>query len=123
MTSCQISLEVIHLFLASVFLNQDIWSVGTFYKKSSNAVVRWKKEAATMRILLYKIQHKSIYVVCWRKRAGRRNLHAMFVWEKFKTLCSISNWIQQSIQKNIGSGFITSITSKTKNRPQQSGPW
>ena len=35
-----------------------------------------------------------------RKRAGRRNLHAMFVWEKFKTLCWLSNWIQRSIRKN-----------------------
>ena len=33
MTSCQLSLEAIHLFLAFVFLKQDIWSVGTFYKK------------------------------------------------------------------------------------------
>ena len=60
MTSCQISLEVIHLFLAFVFLKQDIWSVGTFYKKSSNAVVCWKKEVAVMLVLLYKIQHNSI---------------------------------------------------------------
>ena len=63
-----------------------------------------------MLVLLYKMQQ--LYsVICWRKRAGRRNLHAMFVWEKFKTLCWISNWIHC---------FITSITSKTKNRPQQS---
>ena len=44
MTSCQISLAAIHLVLAFVFLEQDIWSVGTCYKKSSNAVVRWRRK-------------------------------------------------------------------------------
>ena len=34
--------------------------VRTIRKKSPNAVVRWKKKVATMRGLLYKIQHKSI---------------------------------------------------------------
>ena len=28
----------------------------------------------------------------------------MFVWEKYKTLCWLSNWVQRSIQKNAGSG-------------------
>ena len=61
MTSCQMSLSAMHVILAFVFLKQDIWSVGTFYKKSSNAaVIRWKKKVATMRVLLYKIQHKPI---------------------------------------------------------------
>ena len=45
---------------AFVFLEQDIWSVGTFFKKRSNAIVRWKKIVTTMGILLYKIQRKSI---------------------------------------------------------------
>ena len=62
MTSCQISLSAMHVISAFVFLKQDIWSVGTFYKKKSSntAVIRWKKKVATMRVLLYKIQHKSI---------------------------------------------------------------
>ena len=57
MTSCQISLAVKHLFLAFVLLKQEILSEGTYYKKkkSSNAVVRWKKKVATMRDLLYEI--------------------------------------------------------------------
>ena len=33
MTSCQISLAAKHLFLAFVFLKQEIWSEGTYYKK------------------------------------------------------------------------------------------
>ena len=33
MTSCQISLAAIHLFLAFVFLKQEIWSEGKYYKK------------------------------------------------------------------------------------------
>ena len=61
MTSCQISMAAIHLFLAFVFQKQEIWGEGTYYiKKSSNAVVRWKKKVATMRGLLSKIQHKSV---------------------------------------------------------------
>ena len=65
MTSCQISLAAMRLFksfaycFSFVFLKQEIWSKGTI-KKSVNAVVRWKKKVATMRGLLYKIQHKSI---------------------------------------------------------------
>ena len=57
MTSCQISLAAKHLFLAFVLLKQEILSEGTYYKKkkSSNAVVRWKKKVATMRDLLYEI--------------------------------------------------------------------
>ena len=34
MTSCQISLAVMHLFLAFVSRKQEIWSEGTYYKKS-----------------------------------------------------------------------------------------
>ena len=75
MTSCQINLAAIHLFksyfaycFSFVFLKQEIWSEGTI-KKSINAVVRWRKKVATMRGLLYKIQHKSITfllkVSCW----------------------------------------------------------
>ena len=61
MTSCQVSLATIHLLLAFVFLKQEIWGEGTYgKKKSSNAVVHWKKKVATMCGLLYKIQHKSI---------------------------------------------------------------
>ena len=66
MTSCQISLASMRLFksyfaycFSFVFLKQEIWSEGTI-KKSINAVVRWRKKVATMRGLLYKIQHKSI---------------------------------------------------------------
>ena len=66
MTSCQISLAAMRLFksyfaycFSFVFLKQEIWSKGTI-KKSTNAVVRWRKKVATMRGLLYKIQHKSI---------------------------------------------------------------
>ena len=56
MTSCQISLAAKHLFLAFVLLKQEILSEGTYYKKkSSNAVVRWKKKVATMRDWLYEI--------------------------------------------------------------------
>ena len=60
MTSCQISLAAMHLVLAFVFLKQKIWSEDTYNKKSSNVVVHWKKKVATMRGLLYKIQHKTI---------------------------------------------------------------
>ena len=61
MTSSQISLAVMHLFFAFIFVKQEIWSEGTYYKKkSSNAVVHWKKKVATMCDLLYKIQHKHI---------------------------------------------------------------
>ena len=60
MTSCQISLAVMHLFLAFVSRKQEIWSEGTYYKKSSNAVLHWKKKVATTRDLLYKIEHKYI---------------------------------------------------------------
>ena len=66
MTSCQISLAAMRLFksyfaycFSFVFLKQEIWSEGTI-KKSINAVVRWRKKVATIRGLLYKIQHKSI---------------------------------------------------------------
>ena len=66
MTSCQISLASMRLFksyfaycFSFVFLKQEIWSEGTI-KKSINAVVRRRKKVATMRGLLYKIQHKSI---------------------------------------------------------------
>ena len=34
---------------------------------------------------------------CWTSQL------AMFVWQKFKTLCWLSNWIQRRIQKNAGS--------------------
>ena len=56
-TGCKISLAAKHLFLAFVLLKQEILSEGTYYKKkkSSNAVVRWKKKVATMRDLLYEI--------------------------------------------------------------------
>ena len=30
--------------------------------------------------------------------------NATFIWEKYKTLCWLSNWIQRSIQKKVGSG-------------------
>ena len=87
MTSCQISLAAMRLFksyfaycFSFVFLKQEIWSEGTI-KKSVNAVVRWKKKVATMRGLLYKIQHKSITfllkVSCWTSQLAcnvcRRN--------------------------------------------------
>ena len=49
MTSCQISLAAIHLFLAFVFLKQEIWGEGT-------SVERRKLQ----RCVTYKIQHKSI---------------------------------------------------------------
>ena len=97
MTRCQISLAVMHLFLAFVFRKQEIWSEGTYYKKSSNAVLHWKKKVATTRDLLYKIEHK--YITSWH-----RNLRAMFVWEELKTLCWLSKWIQRSIEENAGSG-------------------
>ena len=110
MTSCQISLAVMHLFksylaycFSFVFLKQEVWSEGTI-KKSINEVVRWRKKVATMRGLSYEIQHKSIRfllkVSCWTSKLAcnvcRRNL-------KLQTLCWLSNWIQQSIQKNAGS--------------------
>ena len=87
MTSCQISLAAMRLFksyfaycFSFVFLKQEIWSEGTI-KKSINAVVRWRKKVATMRGLLYKIQHKSITfllrVSCWTSQLAcnvcRRN--------------------------------------------------
>ena len=87
MTSCQISLAAMCLFksyfaycFSFVFLKQEIWSEGTI-KKSINAVVRWRKKVATMRGLLYKIQHKSILfllkVLCWTSKLAcnvcRRN--------------------------------------------------
>ena len=51
-----------------------------FYLKSSiNLLRRLLKEA------------------CWTSQL------AMFVWQKFKTLCWLSNWIQRRIQKNAGS--------------------
>ena len=52
-----------------------------------------------MRILLYKIQHKSIYVVCWRKRAG--NVHAMFVWEKLTVKLIPQNPINKFIIRKL----------------------
>ena len=75
MTNCQISMAAMRLFtsyfaccFSFVFLKQEIWSKGTI-KKSTNAVVRWRKKVATMRGLLYKIQHKSVTfllkVSCW----------------------------------------------------------
>ena len=87
MTSCQISLAAMRLFksyfaycFSFVFLKQEIWSEGTI-KQSVNEVVRWKKKVATMRGLLYKIQHKSITfllkVSCWTSQLAcsvcRRN--------------------------------------------------
>ena len=69
-----------------------------------------------MLVLLYKTQHNSITsfaegnvldVATCMQCLSEKNL------KHFAGL--ISYWIQQSIQKNIGSGFITSITSKTKN--------
>ena len=87
MTSCQISLAAMRLFksyfaycFSFVFLKQEIWSEGTI-KQSVNEVVCWKKKVATMRGLLYKIQHKSITfllkVSCWTSQLAcsvcRRN--------------------------------------------------
>ena len=90
MTSCQISLAAMRLFksyfaycFSFVFLKQEIWSEGTI-EKSVNAVVRWKKKVATMRGLLYKIQHKSITFllkVSFWIFTDFPNLHAMFVGE------------------------------------------
>ena len=87
MTSCQISLAAMRLFksyfaycFSFVFLKQEIWSEGTI-KKSINEVVGWRKKVATMRGLLYEIQHKSITfllkVSCWTSQLAcnvyRRN--------------------------------------------------
>ena len=90
MTCCQISLAAMRLFksylaycFSFVFLKQEIWSKGTI-KKSTNAVVRWRKKVATMRGLLYKIQHKSITFllkVSFWIFTDFPNLHAMFVGE------------------------------------------
>ena len=89
MTSCQIRLAAMRLFksyfaycFSFVFLKQEIWSEGTI-KKSINAVVCWRKKVATMRGLLYKIQHKSITfllkVSCWTSQLAcnvcRRNFN------------------------------------------------
>ena len=50
-------------------------------------------------------------------RVGLLNLHAMFVREKLKTLCLLSNWIQQSIQKNDGSGErVAELPRSTRNK-------
>ena len=90
MTSCQISLAAMRLFksyfaycFSFVFLKQEIWSEGTI-KKSINEFVRWRKKVATMRGLLYKIQHKSITFL-WRYRVGLPNFRAMFVGEISRT--------------------------------------
>ena len=97
---------MIHLFLAFVFLKQEIWSEGTYYKKKvqmRSSVERRKLQRCVARYIKSSIK-LIYYVVCWRKRGGCRNLHAMFVWEKYKTLCWLLNWIQLSMQKNAGSG-------------------
>ena len=56
MTSCQISLAAIYLFLAFVFLKQKTWSEGTYNKKK----FKCGRPLKMMRGLLYKIQHKTI---------------------------------------------------------------
>ena len=110
MTSCQISLAAMRLFksyfaycFSFVFLKQEIWSEGTI-KKSINAVVRWRKKVATMRGLLYKIQHKSITFLL-KCRVGLPSLHAMFVGEINYKHFADSRTV-------VPGGFITSITSK-----------
>ena len=97
---------MIHLFLAFVLLKQEIWNEGTYYKKKvqmRSSVERRKLQRCVARYIKSSIK-LIYYVVCWRKRGGCRNLHAMFVWEKYKTLCWLLNWIQLSMQKNAGSG-------------------
>ena len=109
MTNCQISLAAMRLFtsyfaccFSFVFLKQEIWSKGTI-KKSTNAVVRWRKKVETTRGLLYKIQHKSI--TCLLKVSYWTSQLACNVcrWNYLQTHCWLSNWIQRNIQKKAGS--------------------
>ena len=74
------------VFLAFVFLKQETWRKGTIKKFKCGP--RLKEESCNDAWLVYKIPPAAkIYdVVCWRNRAGLRNLHAMFVREKLKTL-------------------------------------
>ena len=52
MTRCQTSLADIHLFLGFVFLEQDIWSVGTFYKKKFKCGRPLKEESCNEEYLV-----------------------------------------------------------------------
>ena len=74
------------VFLAFVFRKQETWRKGTIKKFKCGP--RLKEESCNDVWLVYKIPPAAtIYdVVCWRNRTGLRNLHAMFVREKLKTL-------------------------------------
>ena len=102
MTSCQISLAARHLFLAFVFQKQEIWSEGTYYIKKvqmQSSVERTKLQRCVAFYLKSRINllRPLLKEACWTSQL------AMFVWQKFKTLCWLSNWIQRRIQKNAGS--------------------
>ena len=151
MTSCQISLAATCLFLAFVFLKQEIWSEGRYYKKKVQMRSSVERRKLQRCMACYVKSRINLLRRLLRKRAGLRNLNAMFVWEKLKTICWLSNWIQRSIQKNAGIAerraelrrstrrlqSIIQVSSwrlynvyntarkslQTKNRLQQSGRW
>ena len=106
-------------------------------KKSSNAVLGWKKKVETMRALLYKIQHKSItsfaegilldFATCMQclseknkkhfadsrigfSRAYKRTMVAGKELLNFEDLQESCN----QLFKQVPGGLITSITSKEK---------
>ena len=100
MTSCQISLAARHLFLAFVFQKQEIWSEGTYYIKKfkcSRPLTKLQRCVAFYLKSSINLLRRLLKEACWTSQL------AMFVWQKFKTLCWLSNWIQRRIQKNAGS--------------------
>ena len=110
MTSCQISLAAMQVFQSYY---SYCFSFVSLNFKCGRALKESSLKVATTRAELHKIQHKSIQVVAEgsglknyfiRNVAAFCNLHTMFVREMLKTLCCLSNWIQQSIQKKDSSG-------------------
>ena len=70
MTSCQTSLADIHLFLAFVFLEQDIWSIGTFYKKKVQMWSSVERRKLQRRVSCYIIStinqlRRLLKETCW----------------------------------------------------------
>ena len=76
------------------------WRYGLYKKvQMQSSVERTKLQRCVAFYLKSRINllRPLLKEACWTSQL------AMFVWQKFKTLCWLSNWIQRRIQKNAGS--------------------
>ena len=92
MTSCQISLAAMHLFLAFFFLKQKIWSEGTCDKKKFKCGRPLKEESCNNRWLFCYIK-SSIKLLCQllKETCWSWQLAWIVCLRKIKTLCWIGS--------------------------------